>query len=137
MKYIITEQQEKRLEKSIHNSKLGEVIVRYFNTNLLPYEGWQNIKSYKEELKENGGELYFFLVESDGDGDKEHMWYSICDNQNISDPFPKGTCPFVALPKDKYDSLQTYFNDRWKPFFITWFKTNTELPLLNVDSLEW
>jgi hypothetical protein len=122
MKYVITEQQEE---------KLIDAIQKYLDSHLTPYEGWESPKSYRMDV-EDIGEIFFFLVESDGDGEDEHMWYSACD-----EPLVKDGCPLVALPDAKYDALNAFFGDIWKPIFLEWFKNNTKLPIVKVDSLGW
>ena len=128
MKYIITEQQEE---------KLIDAIQKYLDSHLTPYEGWESLKEYIKELRNSGGELFLFLTDNDGDGEGEHMWYSICNNKNLGGPLTEGTCPLVALPDAKYDALNDFFGDIWKPIFLEWFNHNTKLPIVKVDSLGW
>jgi hypothetical protein len=126
MKYIITEQQKE---------KLIDTIQKYLDSHLTPYDGWESPKEYINELKNDGGEFFLFLTDSYGEG--EHMWYSICNNQNLSEPLTEGTCPLVALPDAKYEALNAFFGDMWKPIFLEWFNYNTKLPIVKVDSLGW
>jgi hypothetical protein len=119
MKYIITEQQIKRLEQAIWD---------YIDGHLTPYEGWESPKSYSMDV-EDIGEIFFFLEEQTGYGDEEHMWYSACD-----EPWVKIGCPGVALPSAKYEALDAFFGDMWKSIFLEWFKSHTKLPIVKVDS---
>ena len=119
MKYIITEQQIERLEQTIWD---------YIDGHLTPYEGWESPKSYSRDV-EDVGEIFFFLVESNGNGEDEHMWYSDCDAPLVTDG-----CPVIALPSAKYEALDAFFGDMWKPIFLEWFKSHTKLPIVKVDS---
>lgn len=124
MKYIITEQQVERLKQTILN---------YFEENLTPLDGWQTTKEYEKELKSSKHELFIFLVEGDESGDDEHMWYATHKNRHAT--IPKESSPLVALPEGRFNTLEGYFGDLWKPLFIDWFKENTGLPLKTVDNL--
>ena len=127
MKIVITEEQ---------HSKLNDSIIEWFEKNLTPYEGWLSKKEYKSEMNLNSGELFLFLEEGEGyANDEEHIWYSICDNDNLSEPLPEGHCPVVTLPRPKYDALNAYFGDIWKPLFKTWFQSKTGLPVIQVDTM--
>ena len=128
MKYVITEQQEE---------KLIDAIQKYLDSHLTPYEGWESLKEYIKELRNSGGELFLFLTDEDEGGEGEHMWYSICNNHNLGEPLTEGTCRLVALPDSKKDALNAYFGDLLKPIFLEWFKNNTKLPIVKVDSLGW
>jgi len=124
MKIIITEQQRSKLENSI---------IQYFDDNLTPYDGWDTKDVYEKDLGWEG-ELFLFLVDSDGNADvDEHMWYTICDNPNLSEPFEDGTCPFVGIPRINYITLTGFFGEMWKPLFFKWFESNTGLPIVGVD----
>jgi hypothetical protein len=128
MKYIITEEQNERLEK---------IIMKFFDKNLTPLEGWESYEDYVSELDENGGEL-FLQITDDGEWDldrKNHMWYSICDNNNLSEPLDKGHCPVVTLPIPTFDALNGYFGDKWKKLFRRWFILHTGLFVVQIDSL--
>lgn len=124
MKYIITEQQ--------HN-KLKELIIDWFEKNLIPSDGWQPKEEYINELGD-GGELFIYLRENNS-GDDEHIWYSECDNPNLDGPLPKGHCPVVTIPDSAYDALDAYFRDMWKPLFKKWFKSKTGLNAVQVDTI--
>ena len=138
MKYIITEDQFKTAEQAIRAYRLEQTILQFFDDQLAPFDGWDNIKSYKTELEQNGGELFIYIVDADGpdlSGDNnDFMWYSLCDNENLSEPIPEGHCPVVVLPRPKYDALDGYFGENnWKVFFKRWFFTNTGLKVVQVD----
>ena len=69
MKYIITEEQNERLEKTI---------MKFFDKNLTPFEGWESHEDYEGELETNGGEL-FLRITDDGEweeevGDEDGQW---------------------------------------------------------------
>jgi len=137
MKYIITEDQFKTAEQSIRAYRVEQTILKFFDDNLSPFDGWDSPKGYKIELEENSGELFIYVVDFDGpnasgDGD-DFMWYSLCDNENLSEPIPEGHCPVVVLPTLKYDALEGYFGDNWKVFFKRWFLTHTGLNVIQVD----
>ena len=128
MKYIITEEQNERLEKTI---------MKFFDKNLTPFEGWESHEDYESELEINGGEL-FLRTTDDDEWDllsNNHMWYSICNNDNLSEPLPEGHCPVVTLPKSTYDALNGYFGDKWKKLFRRWFIIHTGLLVIQIDSL--
>ena len=128
MKYIITEEQNERLEKTI---------MKFFDKNLTPFEGWESHEDYESELEINGGEL-FLRTTDDDEWDllsNNHMWYSICNNDNLSEPLDEGHCPVVTLPKSTYDALNGYFGDKWKRLFRRWFIVNTGLLVVQIDSL--
>ena len=138
MKYIITEEQFKTAEQSIRTNKLEKTILEYLNSHLTPFEGWDSPQGYKRDLEETGGELFIYVVEPDGphssgDGD-DFMWYSLCDNGNLSEPIPEGHCPVLVLPKTKYDALDGYFGEgNWKVFFKRWFMGHTGLNIVQID----
>ena len=128
MKYIITEEQNERLEKTM---------MEFFDKNLTPFEGWESHEDYESELEINGGEL-FLRTTDDDEWDllsNNHMWYSICNNDNLSEPLPEGHCPVVTLPKSTYDALNGYFGDKWKKLFRRWFIIHTGLLVIQIDSL--
>ena len=128
MKYIITEEQNERLEKTM---------MEFFDKNLTPFEGWESHEDYESELEINGGEL-FLRTTDDDEWDllsNNHMWYSICNNDNLSEPLDEGHCPVVTLPKSTYDALNGYFGDKWKRLFRRWFIVNTGLLVVQIDSL--
>jgi hypothetical protein len=135
MKYIVTEEQFKTAEQSIRTNRLERTILEYLDSHLTPFKGWDSPRTYEIELEENGGELFIFTVESDGDaGTDDHMWYSICDNQNLTEPMPEGHCPVVVLSLSSYDALEGYFGNNWKPIFKEWFTKNTGgLPVIQID----
>lgn len=128
MKYIITEEQNERLEKTI---------MKFFDKNLTPFEGWESHEDYESELEINGGEL-FLRTTDDDEWDllsNNHMWYSICNNDNLSEPLDEGHCPVVTLPKSTYDALNGYFGDKWKRLFRRWFIIHTGLLVVQIDTL--
>ena len=128
MKYIITEEQNERLEKTI---------MKFFDNNLIPLKGWESHEDYASELDDNGGELFLQIID-DGEWNldgKNHMWYSICDNNNLSEPLDKGHCPVVTLPITTFDALNGYFGDKWKKLFRRWFIFHTGLLVVQIDSL--
>ena len=128
MKYIITEQQNERLQK---------IIWRYLNSHLTPFGGWLSLKEYGDEVDFSGGEVFLHLVESEGWGEDEHMWYSTCDNYNLSEPIKEGNCPVVTIPSAKSEALYGFFGDRWEPVFLEWFSSNTGLPIIKVETQGW
>ena len=131
MKYVVTQKQI---------DKLRETILNYLDGNLTPYLGWESPKSYKKEL-ESAGEIFIFFVEEGNGiqsfGDEPHMWYSDCDNPNLSEPLPKEECPLVTLPSAKHEALDAFFGDIWKPIFLEWFKHHTGLKIKQVDNQDW
>ena len=138
MKYIITEDQFKTAEQAIRAYRLEQTILQFFDDQLAPFDGWDIIESYKTELEQNGGELFIYVVEPDGphsSGDSDDfMWYSLCDNKNLSEPIPEGHCPVLVLPKTKYDALDGYFGEgNWKVFFKRWFMGHTGLNIVQID----
>ena len=137
MKYLITEDQFKTAEQAIRAYRLEQTILQFFDDQLAPFDGWDIIESYKTELEQNGGELFIYVRDFDGphssgDGD-DFMWYSLCDNENLSEPLPEGHCPVVVLPTLKYDALDGYFGDNWKVFFKRWFMGHTGLKVVQID----
>jgi hypothetical protein len=137
MKYVITEEQFKTAEQSIRTYRLEQSILQFFDDQLTPFDGWDSPRAYKKELEENSGELFIYVVDFDGpnssgDGD-DFMWYSLCDNENLSEPIPEGHCPVVVLPTLKYDALDGYFGDTWKEFFKRWFMGHTGLNVVQID----
>ena len=128
MKYIISEEQNERLEKTI---------MKFFDKNLTPFEGWKSYEDYASELEENGGEL-FLQINDDGEWELNrgnHMWYSICDNDNLSEPLDEGHCPVVTLPRTSFNALNGYFGDKWIKLFRRWFIFNTGLLVIEIDEL--
>ena len=128
MKYVISEEQNERLEKTI---------MKFFDKNLTPIEGWESHEDYEGELETNGGEL-FLRITDENDWDlhsNNHMWYSICNNDNLSEPLNEGHCPVVTLPKSTYDALNGYFGDKWKRLFRRWFIIHTGLLVVQIDTL--
>ena len=128
MKIFITEEQHKRLKESIYD---------FFNSNLTPYEGWKRFDEYKNEIRFNGGELFILLNdEEEGDLDgQNHMWYSECENDNLSEPLDEGHCPVINLPRPTYDALNGYFGPKWKELFRRWFKSHTDLDVIEIDKV--
>ena len=109
----------------------------FLDDKLTPLEGWESHEDYASELDENGGEL-FLQIADDGEWDlnrNNHMWYSTCDNDNLSEPLDEGHCPVVTLPGPVYQGLEGYFGDRWKKLFRRWFITNTGLLVVQIDTL--
>ena len=127
MKYIITEQQ---------NQNLKDIIWKYLDSNFTPYNGWESPQTYKRDVKSDD-ELFLHLVESEGYGDDAHMWYSLCNNHNLSEPIPKGKCPVVTLPSEKAEAIDDVFGSLWKPVFLEWFNYYTKLPIKHVESQDW
>ena len=128
MKIVITEQQKETLEKTI---------IDFFDRNLTPFDGWDHEDEYKSELEINGGEV-FIQTREDGEWNlnhDNHMWYSVCDNANLSEPLDEGHCPVVTLPRPVYDALNGYFGDNWKKLFRRWFMSNTGLVVVQIDTL--
>lgn len=124
MKYIITEQQNERIVKTI---------IEYLDSNLTPYHGWAPTKNYKQEIRYSGGELFLYSEEDEVSGSGDHMWYSECDNENLAEPLPEGHCPVVMIDSPYGKSLDGYFGDLWKPVFKKWFQHHTGLPVIQVD----
>lgn len=132
MKYVVTEEQFKTAKESIRNHKLEKIIIEYLDKNLTPNNGWVSLSDYEEELEDNGGELFLYFEEI-VDDDK-YMWYSVCDNQNISEPLSEGHCPVVVIPTSSYKTLNGIFGNLWKPIFKEWFIKNTGgLPVVQID----
>jgi hypothetical protein len=131
MKYVVTQKQI---------DGLRETILNYLDNNLTPYDGWESPKSYKKE-REDAGEVFLHFVETGNGieswGDEPHMWYSDCDNPNLSEPLPKGQCPLVAIDSSKYEALDAFFGEIWKPIFLEWFRSHTGLMIKHVDVQDW
>ena len=127
MKYIITEQQ---------NQNLKDIIWKYLDSNFTPYGGWDSPQTYRKDVKSDD-EIFLHLVDSDGYGDDEHMWYSVCNNHNLGSPIPKGECPVVTLPSRKARAIDDVFGILWKPVFLEWFHYYTKLPIKHVESQNW
>lgn len=126
MIYIITEKQNERFQ---------DLILSYLDSNFTPYVGWDTPEGYMKELDTSGDELFFHTVESEGFGEDDHMWYSLHSNPNAT--VPKEVSPLITLPSSKYDSLDNFFGDFWKPVFKKWFENNTGLPLKTIDRQDW
>ena len=127
MKYVVTQKQI---------DGLRETILNYLDSNLTPYEGWRNRNDYARVV-DMDSEIFLHLVESEGWGEDPHMWYSVCDNPNLDKPIPEGECPLVALPSAKYEALEAFFGEIWKPVFLEWFKHRTGLKIKHVDVQNW
>jgi hypothetical protein len=131
MKYVVTQKQM---------DGLREAITSYLDSNLTPYEGWKNRNDYARGA-DMDGEIFLHFVEEDNGiesfGDEPHMWYSDCDNPNLSEPLPKGQCPLVAIDSSKYEALDAFFGEIWKPVFLEWFKNHTGLKIKHVDVQDW
>jgi hypothetical protein len=137
MKYIVTEDQFKTAEQAIRTYRLEQTILQFFDDQLTPIDGWNSQKGYKEELESNNGELFLIIKEYTNEWDLDttnHMWYSVCDNENLSEPLPEGHCPVVVLPKAKYDALDGYFGDKWKILFKRWFLGHTGMKVVQIES---
>lgn len=137
MKYIITEEQFKTAEEAIRTYRVEQTILKFLDDHLTPYDGWDSHKGYKMELEENQGEL-FIIIKPQGDewdlNSDNHMWYSICDNSNLSEPLPEGHCPVVTLPNGVYDALNGYFGDLWRTHFKRWFLGHTGMKVVQIDN---
>ena len=131
MKYVVTQKQI---------DGLRETILNYLDGNLTPHLGWESHESYKKE-RESTGEIFLHFVEEGNGiqsfGDEPHMWYSDCDNPNLSEPLPEGECPLVTLPSAKHEALEAFFGDIWKPIFLEWFRHHTGLKIKQVDNQDW
>ena len=132
MKYVVTQKQI---------DGLRETIMNYLDNNLTPYGGWESRENLQKEVSESD-ELFLFFVDAGYDGindatEESHMWYSVCDNHNLSEPLPKGECPLVVLPSAKHEALDAFFGDIWKPVFLEWFKHHTGLKIKKVDVQDW
>jgi hypothetical protein len=132
MKYVVTQKQI---------DGLRETVINYLDSNLTPFGGWESRNSYKKE-RESAGEIFIFFVGENDLGyneasDDPHMWYSDCDNPNLDESLPEGQCPLVAIDSSKYDALDGFFGDIWKPIFLEWFKNHTGLKIKHVDVQDW
>lgn len=125
MKFIITEQQSERLQKSI---------VDYFDNSLTPYDGWLSPEEYKKDLKRDG-ELFLFTVDTESLGEHDHIWYTTHNNSHAT--IPKEKSPIVVIPDATYDALDGFFGNIWKPMFKEWFEFHTKLPVTFVDKFDW
>lgn len=126
MRYLITEQQ---------NNRLIGYILKYFEENLTPYGGWDSRDEYINELDYNSGELFIPLADI-GEWDMDntnHMWYSTCDNGNLPQPLPEGSCPVLVIPHRIFSALDGFFGEIWKDLFKIWFQEKTGLGLADVD----
>jgi hypothetical protein len=123
MKYIINEQQ---------NQRIASTIIKYFDDYLTPYDGWESHQKYKKGVKSD--DEYFFHFADDWD-ETNHMWYSLCDNHNLSGSLDEGECPVVTIPNEIYNSLMGYFGDIWISLFKMWFEDKTGLPVKHVSVL--
>lgn len=123
MKIIITESQIKSLE---------ETILDFFESNIMPEDGWLSTEQYKNEIKRDGREVFIHL-ENPEDDHKFHIWYSLCNNSNLGGPLDPKICPVVMVPKTVYDSLDGFFGDFWKPIFKKWFMKKTGLKFKSID----
>jgi hypothetical protein len=126
MKIIITEDQKYSLEKYIYD---------YFDENLVPGEGWQSKKYYQKEIYHNYEIFFMFDPNAEEDGEKAHMFYSVCDNPNFFPLLDK--CPMVTMNSTKYDILTGYFGPRWEELFKIWFTEHTGLPVVHVERQNW
>lgn len=133
MKYIITKQQEEKLES---------IIIEQLNSKLTPFGGW-NPKKYKEDLNHpfSDSEIFISLEDLGDDEDRdadqyEHIFYSRCDNPNYEYE-GNGDCPEVVLDSLKWNFFQSMFGDIWQPIFLKWFEKNSKLPVARVRHSEW
>jgi hypothetical protein len=130
MKYIITEDTYNRLT---------EIILKYFDGNLVPQGGWKDKKYYQKEI-ETGYELFFMFNTEEEDfgwGENAHMWYSLCDNPNLDSPIREDYCPLITIDSAKYDAVDGFFGPRWKELFKRWFTKHTGLPVVSVERQDW
>ena len=127
MNYLITEDQKDRLNNSI---------IQWFENNLTPFHGWDDKRRLKK-IVQSEGEVFFFLTDSEGDGEDVHLWYSTCKNPNVDNLLLKGKCPLVTIPTEKMNSLMGYFGDLWIPLFKKWFENHTGLPVKSVDIIHY
>jgi len=123
MKIIITE---------VQKQKLRDTIINYLNNHLTPPQGWESPQYYAEEIEEET-ELFINYNDDDEETSDQDLWYCTCDNQYLSEPLPKGQCPLVTLSTTKYDALEGFFGNLWKPIFMEWFEHHTGLPVKQVD----
>ena len=129
MKILIKENQAERLIK---------IILDYFDNHLVPSDGWDKKKNYKQDVEKDDELFFFFDSNAEGLGDDgDHMWYSVCNNHNLSEPLKDGFCPLVTINSKKYDALMGYFGPRWKELFKRWFTKNTGLPVVSVERQNW
>lgn len=134
MKYIITEEQFKTVNRSVKTSKIEKTIIKFLDDHLMPFDGWDSPRGYQIELDENGGELFIITtLYDDSSRDDGHIWYSLCNNEHLSEPTPEGHCPVVVLPLSIYEALNGYFGDMWREIFIKWFKGHTGLDVVQID----
>jgi hypothetical protein len=134
MKYVVTQKQI---------DGLRETILNYLDNNLTPYDGLENHQNdyARRNVKSRWRNISLHFVELgngiESFGDEPHMWYSDCDNPNLSEPLPKGQCPLVAIDSSKYEALDAFFGEIWKPVFLEWFKNHTGLKIKHVDVQDW
>lgn len=134
MKYIITEEQFNTINQSVKTSKIEKTIIKFLDDQLTPFDGWDSPKGYQMVLDENGGELFIITtLFTDTGRDDANMWYSLCDNENLSNSIPEGHCPLIVIPSSSYVALDGYFGDMWKEIFIKWFKEHTGLDVVQID----
>lgn len=134
MKYIITEEQFETVNRSVKTSKIEKTIIKFLDDNLTPFDGWDSPRGYQIVLDENGGELFIITTLFNNTGrDDANMWYSLCDNENLSSSIPEGHCPVIVIPSSTYVALDGYFGDMWKEIFIKWFKGHTGLDVVQID----
>ena len=126
MKYIITEEQNERLLK---------MIMKFFDNNLTPVDGWESHEYYESD-KETTDEVFILLTDEEWDMNRNnHMYYTTCDNPQLEEPLPEGECPKVSIPPSIYQTLNQEFGDTWKKIFRRWFILHTGLLVVEIDSL--
>lgn len=118
-------------------------IISYLDKTLMPLDGWEKTKTYKKDLKKNGGELFLFFIEND-DAEDDHLWYVLHTCRHLGSVIGTGKditkeiSPLVVMPDKNWRSLNRKFTGKiWKPVFIEWFKEHTGLNVKTVGNFGW
>lgn len=93
----------------ITESKIDSIIRKYLDDNYYPDYGWADKEFYKDEF-ENFDSINFEI--------NDYMVYRI-----IKVIRGRETMLTIADP----DDLDSLFNDKWPPVFVSWFEEHTGL----------
>ena len=119
----------------ITESKFENLVIRYFDENYIPDNGWytNDIKwSYQDEVDKWGAttfninylDSYMYYGCNAGEGD-DMMFDSYGSLHNYE-------CPLLLIYPRIGRKLTELFGSKWKPIFNEWFESNTGLEVKQI-----
>lgn len=101
----------------IKESRADDLILKYLERYIHPDYGWGSFDYYKSELERYG------YLDFEIDDNRAYVYLLNKDEYRSNEPNTLGIHIYY------WEKLSDLFGDRWKPVFIDWFETNTNLPV--------